>query len=165
MIRVLFLDIDGVLNSAAWNADHQQEIAQGILIDREKVQLLSQLVRDTHAQIILHSGWRMWFDAQLRPLRKETEILAQLFAEVGLSIAGVTPDLTTEDIRKNKQFSLVKADEILAWLGQHEDIHSWLVLDDLDLHNETIRQHQVQTDPAVGFTWKDVERACQILAK
>ena len=165
MMRVIFLDIDGVLNSDAWNADHQQEIAQGILIDREKVQLLSQLIQDTHAQVILHSGWRMWFDAQLRPLRKEAEILVHLFAEAGLSIAGVTPDLTNEEIRRNKQFSLVKADEILAWLGLHENIYAWLVLDDLDLHNETIRQHQVQTDPAVGLTWKDVERAYQILMK
>lgn len=165
MMRVIFLDIDGVLNSKMWNSDHQQEIAQGILIDRAKVQLLSQLVRDTHAQIILHSGWRMWFDAQLRPLRKESEILAQFFKEAGLSIAGVTPDLTTEEIRRNKQFSLVKANEILAWLGLHENIHSWLVLDDLDLHNETIQQHQVQTNPAVGFTWKDSERAYQILMK
>ena len=165
MTRVLFLDIDGVLNSEAWNADHQMEIAQGILIDRRKVQLLSRLVHDTQAQIILHSGWRMWFDANLRPLRREAETLVQLFAEAGLSLAGVTPDLTTEEIRRNKQFSKVKADEILAWLSRHEHVQAWVVLDDLDLHNERISAHQVRTNPVVGLTQKDVENAYRILVE
>lgn len=163
MTRVLFLDIDGVLNSEAWNADHQQEITRGILIDREKVQLLSQLVHDTHAQIILHSGWRMWFDAKLRPLRREADVLVKFFDDAGLSIAGVTPDLTTEEIRRNKQFSKVKADEILAWLSRHEHVQAWVVLDDLDLHNEQIREHQVRTNPSMGLNWCDIESAYQIL--
>lgn len=163
MMRVLFLDIDGVLNSTVWNADHQPEIAQGILVDHEKVQMLSHLVHDTHALVILHSGWRMWLDAQLRPLRKEAEILVQHFTEAGFSIAGVTPDLTTEEIRKNKQFSLVKAEEILAWLSRHENVQSWVVLDDLELHHEQISAHQVQTDPSVGLTWSNIQSAYQIL--
>lgn len=163
MKRVVFLDIDGVLNSQAWNAAHQSDIAQGILIDRAAVGLLAQLVHETNAQIILHSGWRMWFGAQLQPLRKEAEILVRLLWEADVSISGITPDLTTDEIRKNKQFSLVKADEILAWRKQHKHSGSWVVLDDLELNNEQIRQHQVRTDPAVGLLMKDMERAKQLL--
>lgn len=165
MMRVLFLDIDGVLNSEGWNAEHQSEIVQGILIDRAAVRLLAQLVHETDARLILHSGWRMWFDAELRPLRKEAEILVSLFAEAGLSLAGITPDLTTEEIRRSKRFSLVKDDEIMAWLASHSHVEAWVVLDDLELPGEQIRLHQVQTDPAVGLTLQDVKKAEQLLVR
>ena len=135
MTRVLFLDIDGVLNSNFWNDNHQREISDGTLIDNEKVKLLALLVKRTNAKIILHSGWRFWFDTDMEPLRTEAKILLELLAKEGLKIDGVTPDLTTEEIRKTKKFSLVKADEILLWLKSHNDVSGWVVLDDLDLHN------------------------------
>lgn len=58
MTRVVFLDIDGVLNSNFWNDTHQREISDGTLIDGEKIKLLAWLVKSTKAKIILHSGWR-----------------------------------------------------------------------------------------------------------
>jgi hypothetical protein len=61
MGKVIFLDIDGVLNSNFWNADHQREISDGKYIDTEKVRLLSKLVKKAEAEIILHSGCRESF--------------------------------------------------------------------------------------------------------
>ena len=61
MNNVIFLDIDGVFNSNFWNDSHQKEISDGTLIDIEKIRLLSKLVKNTNAKIILHSGWRFWF--------------------------------------------------------------------------------------------------------
>ena len=103
MKRVLFLDIDGVLNSNFWNDSHQREISDGTLIDEEKVKILASLVKRTNAEIILHSGWRIWFDAELKPLRTEAKRLIDIFAKEGLSIDGLTPDLTTEEIRRSKK--------------------------------------------------------------
>lgn len=128
MSKVLFLDIDDVLNSNFWNDSHQTEISDGTLIDAEKI-----------------------------------ELLAELLAKENLSISGVTPDLTTEEIRKTKKFSLVKADEILLWISLHNNVTGWVVLDDLDLHNEQIRQHQVKTDQTTGLTPEDVKQAVKIL--
>lgn len=54
MGKVIFLDIDGVLNSDFWNTDHQKEISDGKYIDTEKVKLLSKLVKKAEADIILH---------------------------------------------------------------------------------------------------------------
>lgn len=159
MKKVIFLDIDGVLNSDGWNAAHPADIAAGTLIDQEKVELLALLVKRTQTSLILHSGWRMWFDGQLHPLRREAEKLVSLLAGAGLSIAGTTPDLTTAEIRKTRKFSLVKADEILAWLDAHPDVSSWVVLDDLVLQHELVGAHQVKTDPAVGLTAEDVSKA------
>lgn len=163
MSKALFLDIDGVLNSNFWNDSHQTEISDGTLIDAEKIELLARLVKETDAEIILHSGWRFWFDAKLKPLCTEAAKLAELLAKENLSISGVTPDLTTEEIRKTKKFRLVKADEILLWISLHNNVMGWVVLDDLDLHNEQIRQHQVKTDQTTGLTLEDVKQAVKIL--
>lgn len=163
MRKVVFLDIDGVLNSNFWNESHQREISDGTLIDESKIKLLCKLVKRTDAGIILHSGWKYWFGSDLKPLRKEAESLRILLEKEGLTIAGVTPDHATEEIKKTKKFSLVKADEILTWLKQHEKIDRWVVLDDLDLHNAEIAKHQIKTDQTIGLTMEDVEKAEMIL--
>ena len=163
MRKIIFLDIDGVLNSNFWNEEHQKEISEGKLIDKAKVELLALLVKKTEAEIILHSGWRFWFDDAMRPLRPEAARLVELLAGEKLQIAGVTPDLTTEEIRRTKKFSLVKADEILLWLETHSDIDGWVVLDDLTLHNAHVEKHQVKTDQTVGLTLENVAEAEKIL--
>ncbi len=163
MSKVIFLDIDGVLNSDFWEENHQKEISDGTLIDQEKIKLLAQLVEITNAEIVLHSGWRFWFEDDCTPSRPEAEKLLHLLADAGLKIAGMTPDLTTEEIRRTKKFSLVKADEIMLWLKTHPDVKSWVVLDDLILHNEIIVRHQVKTDQRTGLTLEDIMKAKRIL--
>ena len=163
MSRVIFLDIDGVLNSNFGNNEHQIEISDGTLIDEEKIKLLAYLVRETNSEIILHSGWRFWFDSELKPLCKEADKLVELLEKEDLHIKGVTPNLTTEEIRQAKKFSLVKADEILLWINLHNDVAEWVVLDDLDLHNTQIEQHQVKPDQTVGLTLENVKQAVKIL--
>ncbi|MDE7342012.1 MAG: hypothetical protein K2N80_15895 [Lachnospiraceae bacterium] len=165
MDRVIFLDIDGVLNSNFWDADHQKEIRDGVLIDIDKIQLLGRLVRNTKAKIILHSGWRFWFDSDLKPLRKEADYLQRQLQQEGLVIAGITPDHSTEEIRKSKKFSFVKAGEILTWLREHKEVGQWIVIDDLDLHNSEIEIHQLRTDPDIGLTAEDVDKAEKMLRK
>ena len=163
MDNIIFLDIDGVLNSNFWNDSHQREISDGTLVDAEKVKLLSILVKRTNAKIILHSGWKYWFDQDLKPLRQVAENLISLLKKEGLMIGDITPDHSTEEIRRNKKFSLVKAGEILAWLAEHENINNWIVIDDLDLHSEEIEMHQVKTNPSIGLTIDDVYKAEKIL--
>ena len=163
MDKIIFLDIDGVLNSNFWNEDHQKEISDGKYIDVDKVKLLAGLVKESGAAIILHSGWRFWFGENLKPLRPEAEYLEALFDNEGIAVAGMTPDLTTEEIRKTKKFSKVKADEILLWLNNHPDVKDWVVLDDLELHNEKIEKNQVRTDAEHGLLEIDVKKALDIL--
>lgn len=53
----------------------------------------------------------------------------------------------------------------MGWLDMHKEIESWIVIDDLDLHNEHILQHQVKTDQTIGLTQQDIERAETMLLK
>ena len=163
MDKVIFLDIDGVLNSNSQNQEPGAEISDGTLIYREKVRLLAQLVRRTKAELILHSGWRFWFDSDGTPLRPESQYLVDLLAEEGLHLSGMTPDLTTEEIRDTKKFSLVKADEIPLWLKLHSSVNRWAVLEDLDLHRKELANHQVKPNSATGLTSKDIAEAEKIL--
>ncbi|QFJ55082.1 HAD domain-containing protein [Pseudobutyrivibrio xylanivorans] len=162
MSNVIFLDVDGVLNSKFWDNEHQREISEGKYVDVDSVKLFSKLVKKTDAKVILHSGWRFWFDDKMKPNRAEARFFTDVLEKEGILISGVTPDLTTEEIRKAKKFSLVKADEILQWLKDNPT-DNWLVIDDLDLHNSEITSHQVKTDAEVGLTENDVEKALDLL--
>lgn len=93
----------------------------------------------------------------MKPLRKEAKKLTDMLWEARITLAGKTPDHSTEEIRRTKKFSLVKAEEILCWLKQHSDVERWIVLDDLDLYSEEIAKHQIRTDPLVGLTGEDVK--------
>lgn len=163
MDKIIFLDIDGVLNSGFGNASHQGEIHDGSFIDEDKVMLLGELVQKTGARLVLHSGWRFWFDNSIKPLRIESVRLTELLKKYGMQISDMTPDFTTEEIRKTKKFSLIKAKEILGWLEQHTEINHWIVIDDLDLHNVLISQHQIKTRQTAGLTRQDIEKAEKML--
>ena len=82
-MKVIFLDIDGVLNSNFWNNDHQKEISDGKYIDTEKVKLLSGLVQKSGASIILHSGWRFWFGEVKADVERALDILGRGTGEIG----------------------------------------------------------------------------------
>lgn len=43
-MKIIFLDIDGVLNSELWNKDNEMEINEGKFIDPKKVRLLSRII-------------------------------------------------------------------------------------------------------------------------
>ncbi len=162
-MKIIFLDIDGVLNSNLWNREHENEIKNGFLVDAEKIKLLSKLIITTKAKIVLHSGWRFWFDEKFLPTRKESAFLMNLLKEHGIAFYDFTPDLTTEEIRKSKQFSITKPDEILLWLKNHSDISSWVVIDDICLNNEIISNHQIKPDSKIGLSSSDIAKAVKLL--
>lgn len=162
-MKVIFLDIDGVLNSSFWVKGHQKEISDGTLIDKNKIELLAKIVEETGAVLVMHSGWRFWFNNNMQAIRKEAQNLIDLLLDSGLRIYAMTPDLTTEEIRKTKMFSKVKASEIFLWLKQNPNVSKWIVLDDLDLHNDDLAIKQVRTNAEIGITEKDVDKAIEML--
>lgn len=162
-MKIIFLDVDGVLNGNFWNETHQKEISDLTKIDMKCVHLLSELVRETGANVVMHSAWRSMFNNQMQPMGKMSKKLYDMLRSAGVTLYDRTPDFATEEIRKAKKYSLVKAKEILAYLKSHKDVDSWVVLEDLDLHNEKVSVHQVRTNQDTGLTPENIRAAKKIL--
>ena len=54
-IKVIFLDIDGVLNSLAYDRGRKENDGN---IDETRLPLIKQIVDETQAKIVLSSSWR-----------------------------------------------------------------------------------------------------------
>lgn len=149
-MKVIFLDIDGVLNSEEFLKNNQDEI-----IDRDAVNILKNIIDKTGASIVMSSGWRLWFDEDMIPNDGYSQYLYDILSEFDIKLFDKTPDFSTEEIRTRKTFSHVKAKEIIAWLSEHKTVDKYVVLDDLDLKNEEINSHLVRTNAMIGITEED----------
>lgn len=154
-MKVIFLDVDGVLNSVLDN--------NAASVDEKRVALLEELVRKTGAAVVLSSGWRFWFDDDMRPATEEARHFDAMLRAHGVVLYGKTPDLGTEEIKRSREFSAVKAKEIKAWLGARDDIESYVVLDDLDLKDEEVNLRRISVDGSAGLAENDISLAAKML--
>lgn len=157
-MKVIFLDIDGVLNSEEFLNNNP-----GKAIDKNGVRILKHIINKTGALIVMSSGWRLWFDDNLMPEDGYSQCLYDILEEFNIKLFGKTPDFSTEEIRTRKTFSHVKAKEIIAWLGENSTVDKYVVIDDLDLKNDKINAHLVQTNPKVGINEDDAKRIIAML--
>lgn len=158
-MKVIFLDIDGVLNSEEFLKRNQNE-----MIDRNNVDILKTIIDKTGAVIVMSSGWRLWFDDNMMPKDGDSQCLYDILCEFNIKLFDKTPDFTTEEIRTKKTFSHVKSKEIIAWLNEHKNVDKYVVLDDLDLNNEEINSHLVRTNAQVGITEDDANSAIVMIS-
>ena len=157
-MKVIFLDVDGVLNSEPFLENNTESI------DRNNISKLKNALDKTDAVIVMSSGWRLLFNESMLPESRDSQCLYNILNEFGIELFGKTPDFSTEEIRVNKTFSHVKASEILAWLDAHDQVESFVVLDDLDLNNEVIHAHQIRSDPQLGLTDEDAAQIVRMLS-
>lgn len=138
-MKVIFLDIDGVLNSEEFLRNNPNQ-----LIDRKCVSILKNIVDKTGAVIVLSSGWRLWFKDNMMPEDGHSQCLYDILSSFNIKLFGKTPDFSTEEIRARRTFSHVKAKEILSWLNNYSLVEKYTVIDDLDLRNDQIREHLIR---------------------
>lgn len=149
-MKVIFLDIDGVLNSEEFLKNNPNQA-----INKNGVSILKSIVDKTGAVIVMSSGWKLWFDENMLPQDGYSQCLYDILHEFNIKLFGKTPDFSTEEIRTRKTFSHVKAQEITAWLNGHKTIEKYVVIDDLDLRNEKINNHLVKINGQIGITEDD----------
>lgn len=124
MRRIIFLDIDGVLNCAS-----TVERFHGCFgIEPDKVRLLRDIVQATGAEIVLSSTWRQDADSFAEVRRAlaldglTVEDSTPLWYEANLKLGWPAPKLSARYQR---------APEILAWLkSEGDDVASYVILDD-----------------------------------
>ena len=172
MKKVVFLDVDGVLNSS-------RTLYEDISLEDDLILNLKEIVNKTKAKIILSSSWRL-----------STEAVATLIDKLdkfGLAISGMTYDgvdldwlekyefdvtkkyLDTKfDYDENRQIKIThdRGAEIFKWLHDHDDC-AYVILDDEieDIKPYFSESVIVKTSYKTGLTKEDVKKAIQILNK
>ena len=166
-MRVVFLDIDGVLNHATTRHDVAPSTTEPlpIPIAPECMQRLNRLIAETGAKVVISSSWRKfarWQD------------LGPALVRHGLvgDVIGETPDLPNDatwlanwEKRHGRPFEFDRLErgwEIGEWLNAHPEVTSFVILDDVS-DMDWLRPWLVLTHPCDGLDDPDVERAKYLL--
>ena len=174
-MKVLFLDIDGVLNSDNWfgyrlyciknnmfnemmnfvNTNDERIKHKLSMIDDRAIANLNRIIEETDCKVVLSSSWRSCVEAE----NALTEYLLKLKG-FKYEFYDVTPRLWFND------FSIRRGEEIKLWLdkeSEKNEIESFVILDDdSDMLPEQMNNF-IQIDGQVGLIDKDVFTAIEIL--
>jgi len=151
MEKIIFLDIDGVLNDD--DTTTITRIDGSIFVDEEKLLLLKQIVEATDAKIVLSSTWR--YDREEPLFNGDFLELQEALQNIGLSFYSFTP----QGAPKNRGI------EIKNWLSNHPEVERFVILDDewFDYWEEGLRPYMVKTYHREGLTKENAKQAIDIL--
>lgn len=148
MRKIIFLDVDGVLNSeefSRWLFDNHEKKYRGYeLLDQRAILCLQDIVFVTGAEIVLSSSWRL--------SSKCSEQLRQQLLPYGLQFIDKTISLPYED----------RGEEIKEWLSRHPDVSHYVILDD-DSDMFDIKDHLIQTTFYKGLLPEHAAKAIEML--
>ncbi|MDE6189696.1 MAG: hypothetical protein K2G37_05375, partial [Clostridia bacterium] len=88
-MKIIFLDIDGVLNSRAYDRLRDWNILSDI--DETRLPLLKKLVDTTGAKIVLSSTWRAHWNEDPNLCDEDGMYINKTFAKYGLFVYSRTP--------------------------------------------------------------------------
>ncbi|MGV9714074.1 HAD domain-containing protein [Gordonia sp. NPDC003424] len=106
-MKVLFLDIDGVVNSRRTSVRHGRIVG----IDPTLAKRVRRIIAETECEVVLSSTWRLW-----------EENVAEVRAEVTPDLYGMTPSIPLAP----------RGDEIEQWLADHPEVTRYAIVDDND---------------------------------
>ena len=145
--KVLFLDIDGVLNSKFYYKYIYKPEEGGSRFDPYCVILVKKLVEEFSLKVVISSTWR---DGAMNRLMKELE--ENDFLE------HLHEDWLTPVVRPAS-----RGKEIKLWLDNHSDVNNYLIIDD----NHNLLDNQlskfVQTSAFLGMVQKSYYEARNLL--
>ena len=157
-MKVVFLDVDGVLNYAGC----KEKFNHFLGVEDECVERLAEIVFSCSpkALIVLTSSWKTLWDNQ--PINsKELDPMAKYLVDK-LKARGLNLADRTEEKDPSKRGLGIK-----GWLKKAgSDIDGWVVIDDeifSDYEERGIMPHLVKTSFGVGLSDKGVEKAIKIL--
>ena len=153
MIKVIFLDVDGVLNCNTTRA----HIGCCVGVEIAKVKLLKQIVDATGAKIVLSSSWKSGWSDDPDECTPEMQYLKRKLRGCGLRIIDIT--------RESNWF--YRGWGIKQWCDDH-DVGNFVILDDetFEFDRRGLMDHLVQTsfyDEPGGLQPHHVETAIRIL--
>lgn len=165
-MRVLFLDIDGVLNSGEYMRE-RRHIPRPTphSIDATTVPRLNAVTDRTGAVIVVSSSWRLQ-----KPEHDPSPVwrLRRILGAHGVTgeILDTTPHLVdgSHDCPPWRKWALPRGHEIQAWLDTRTDVEAFAIVDD-NSDMAHLADRLVRTDWEHGLLDEHVERLCALLAR
>ena len=156
-MKLLFLDVDGVLNNATTKAGAPSGCAG---IEDKLVKNLAKIIEQTQAKIILTSDWKIEWEEFDFCCSEDAKYLNRKLKKHGLKILSKTYDEHVYDC-----FFEDRGKGIHKFMDKVKELEAYVVIDDHCFFDfdEDIKKHLVLTDYNVGLTEKDVEKAVKIL--
>lgn len=177
MTKIIFLDMDGVLNSMpneevrrTWKFDKELYARKLYGIDPDLVKYLKLILDRTDAKIVFSTSWRYFKDHHIEGSDWRKSLADYLGVSIDIFL-GNTPDLfkcggwdsASADHR-------VRGSEIKLWIENHPEItqpgnYRFCAIDDevSDIIPVIGENHVIHTDYTTGIQMKDVDRAVKIL--
>lgn len=168
-MKIIFLDIDGVLNTLMidikpFSSNRGQISRDGFyyklnmpndmeVSNRQAIMWLNKLCVETNAKIVITSTWRMGVDG----LENTKKALYNSGLIDNIEIIDATP------ILQNPVDMNIRGHEIQEWLDNHKNINKYVILDDDADMLENQLSHLVQINTYYGFGFLDYEKAIKIL--
>ena len=151
-MKVIFLDIDGVLNSSLYDRQRHDENEN---IDKTRLDLVKKLVDETGAKIVLSSSWRNHWEKNPDECDDIGRKIISDFASAGIEIYDKTP----------KMGYLERSEEIRMWLKDNPDVKSFVIFDDNGYGWGDLSNNFVQTNYRIGrgLEEKHIQKALEIL--
>ena len=158
MRKILFLDIDGVLNTNWW--EQKPSVDQyGYGFDPRAVANLKKIIDETGADIVISSSWKFMGLTQMQEMWEDRMLPGKL---VGITPNTVSDELLLTADLDNMEFFDIRGYEIKEWLSKHK-VDRYAILDDMDCMLPEQTLHFVQTNPMFGITQEDAEQVIKIL--
>ena len=160
MRKIIFLDIDGVLNPKWWDSDKQSD-NYGRLFDAKAVANLAKIVEETDAEIVISSSWKDMGLVELQNMWRDRDLPGK--------IVDITPDYMSDELllkedSADMDYLYERGSEIQGWLLLHgDDVGRYVIIDDMDDILPEQQSHFVQTDPEFGITNDDVKKVVHLL--
>lgn len=163
-MKVIFLDVDGVLNSQDDLMVYREKnnIDGCILyaeVEDRPLKLLKEIVDKTSAKIVVSSSWRIGCERSGRESIFGSVLYKKLvkrLKDYEMEVYDITPSLWTGTQR---------GDEIREWLSNNK-IDNFIILDDAsDMREYTEKENFIHTTYKRGLTEELKNKAIEILNK
>ena len=145
--KILFLDIDGVMNSKLYFKNSFNPDEDDSRFDVYSVYLVKKLVEEFSLKIVITSHWRSGMVEKLMSELKRNELMSFLHKD------SFTPILR----------SAQRGIEIKAWLDSHPGINDYIIIDDNENMLEEQKCRFVKTDAFAGLLDENYYDAREIL--
>ncbi len=135
LLKIIFLDIDGVLNSEMYYRSVDRTIKDWSRFDPRVVDMIIELVKEFSPKLVISSTWRF---GAIKQLNNE------------LSKSGLKQHLH-KDWKTPQVHPSHRGTEIKMWLDKHPEVFNYLILDDdINILDEQTF-HLVQTNIDFGM--------------